>query len=120
MLAAAQGQGRPYHIFHFDGHGTFLPEIELGALCFEKPADNGLTAVETDFVRADRLGNLLAAYNIPLALLEACRSGQAAKVYVFRSVAPRLIESGVGIKGPQVACMPRRARTTTPPTSCRW
>jgi tetratricopeptide (TPR) repeat protein len=96
MLSAAQSRGKPYHIFHFDGHGTFLPEIELGALCFEKAGNDGVAKIETDLVRADRLGNLLAAYDIPLALLEACRSGQAAKVYVFRSVAPRLIEAGVG------------------------
>jgi tetratricopeptide (TPR) repeat protein len=97
MLSAAQRQGQPYHIVHFDGHGTFLPEIELGALCFEKDQPNAAaTKTETDYVRADRLGALLAAYNIPLVILEACRSGQIGRTAAFRSVALRLIDAGVG------------------------
>jgi hypothetical protein len=36
MLSHARRQKEPYHIVHFDGHGKFLPEIELGALCFER------------------------------------------------------------------------------------
>lgn len=91
MLAAAAAHGEPYHVVHFDGHGTFLPELGLGALCFERPDGPG-----TDHVRADRLGNLLKAHRIPLAILEACRSGQIGRVPAFRSVAPRLIEAGVG------------------------
>ncbi|HOC58292.1 MAG TPA: TIR domain-containing protein, partial [Verrucomicrobiota bacterium] len=96
MLSAAKRE-HPYHIVHFDGHGTFLPDIELGALCFEKPdAAATLALAKTDYARADRLGELLAAYEIPLVILEACRTGTIGKVAVFRSVAPRLIESGVG------------------------
>jgi len=93
MLAEADRHGEPYHVVHFDGHGTFLPEIGLGALCFEKPGDGGVAA---DFVRADRLGDLLAVHRIPLAILEACRSNQIGPVPVFRSVAPRLLQAGVG------------------------
>jgi hypothetical protein len=97
LLSAAKRDRRPYHLVHFDGHGTFLREIELGALCFEKPDSAAtLASARTDFVRADRLGELLAAYEIPLVILEACRTGTIGKVAVFRSVAPRLIESGVG------------------------
>lgn len=95
MLSSARSRNEPYHIVHFDGHGTFLQKIELGALCFEKP-DGATTNSTTDFVRADRLGALLARYEIPLVILEACRTGTIGKVSVFRSVAPRLIEAGVG------------------------
>lgn len=94
MLAEAQRSERPYHILHFEGHGTFLPEIELGALCFEQADGQG--AARTDYVRADRLGQILAAHRIPLVILEACRTGTVGKVALFRSVAPRLIEAGVG------------------------
>jgi CHAT domain-containing protein len=90
-----QAAGAPYHVVHFDGHGTFLPEAGIGALCFEKP-DDGSGDSQTDFVRADRLGNLLAKYHIPLVVLEACRSATVGKMSVFRSVAPRLIQAGVG------------------------
>jgi tetratricopeptide (TPR) repeat protein len=46
-------------------------------------------------VPADRLGDLLASYSIPLVVLEACRSATVGKTAVFRSVAPRLIQAGV-------------------------
>ena len=85
---------RAVDLVHFDGHGTFLPEIQLGALVFEKP-DDGTGESKTDLVRADRLGDLLAQYKIPLVVLEACRSATVGKAAVFRSVAPRLIQAGV-------------------------
>jgi len=95
MLREQQRKGEPYHLVHFDRHGAFLPEAQIGALCFEKP-DQGADETETDFVRADRLGTLLAGYRIPLVVLEACRSPALGKTAVFRSVAPRLIQAGVG------------------------
>jgi tetratricopeptide (TPR) repeat protein len=95
MLREAVTAGDPYDVVHFDGHGTFLPEMQLGALCFEKP-DDGSGESKTDLARADRLGDLLAQYKIPLVVLEACRSAAMGKTAVFRSVAPRLIQAGVG------------------------
>ena len=96
MLAAAGDD--PYQIVHFEGHGTFLPDVEIGALCFEQPdtAASALAESQTDYVRADRLGQILAAHRVPLVILEACRSGTLGKLAVFRAVAPRLIEAGVG------------------------
>jgi len=95
MLLAARNA--PYHIVHFDGHGTFLPEIELGALCFEQADDRAEHGeVQTDYVRADRFGKILTAHRVPLVILEACRSGQIGTVAMFRTVAPRLIKAGVG------------------------
>ena len=95
MLRDGQAAGEPYHVVHFDGHGTFLPAAQIGALCFEKP-DDGSGDSETDYVRADRLGTLLAQHQVPLVVLEACRSATVGKTAVFRSVAPRLIQAGVG------------------------
>jgi tetratricopeptide (TPR) repeat protein len=95
MLAAATRKGEPYQIVHFDGHGTFLKEIQLGALCFEKADDDALK-VGTDMVRADRIGDLLAAHKVPLAILEACQSAEIGPTAAFRSVAPRLLDAGVG------------------------
>jgi tetratricopeptide (TPR) repeat protein len=95
MLRAAQQANDPYDVAHFDGHGTFLPESQLGALCFEKP-DDGSGESKTEYVLAEGLGNLLAKYKIPLVVLEACRSATVGKTAVFRSVAPRLIQAGVG------------------------
>ena len=95
MLREGQRAGDPYDLMHFDGHGTFLPEAQIGALCFEKP-DDGSGASKKDLVAADRLGDLLASYSIPLVVLEACRSATVGRTAVFRSVAPRLIQAGVG------------------------
>lgn len=94
LLHDARREGAPYHLVHFDGHGTFLPEAQIGALCFEKSEEAG-GRTETDLVPADRLGTLLADHEIPLVVLEACRSGTV-RTLVFRSVAPRLIQAGVG------------------------
>jgi hypothetical protein len=30
MLASAACDARPHHIVHFDGHGTFLPNSQIG------------------------------------------------------------------------------------------
>ena len=66
------------------------------ARCASRKPDDGSGESKTDLVRADRLGDLLASYNIPLVVLEACRSAHGGKAAVFRSVAPRLIQAGVG------------------------
>ncbi len=95
MLRAGQQAGDPYDLVHFDGHGTFLPQAQIGALYFEKP-DDGSGESETDLAPAGRLGDLLASYRIPLVVLEACRSATVGKTAVFRAVAPRLIQAGVG------------------------
>jgi len=95
MLREGQRAGDPYGLVHFDGHGTFLPQAQIGALCFER-AEDGSGASAMDLVPADRLGDLLVSYAIPLVVLEACRSATVGKTAVFRSVAPRLIQAGVG------------------------
>jgi len=94
MLRDGQEAGEPYGLVHFDGHGTFLPDKQIGVLCFENPADGFGASV--DLVSASRLGDLLASYAIPLVILEACRSATMGKTIVFGSVATRLIQAGVG------------------------
>ena len=93
MLREADTAAEPYDLVHFDGHGTF--DAEFGALIFEQPDDSSGES-KKDFVSADRLGNLLAQHKIPLVILEACRSATLGKTAIFRSVAPRLIHSGIG------------------------
>lgn len=95
MLREAQQAGNDYDVVHFDGHGSFLPQSESGALCFEQ-SDDGSGDSQTDLVAADRLGDLLAQHRILLVVLEACGSATVGKTLVFRSVAPRLILAGVG------------------------
>src|SRR5437763_937580 len=51
MLRAAEHDEKdPYDLIHFDGHGTFISDMQLGVLCFEKACDIS-GAAKTDLVR---------------------------------------------------------------------
>jgi hypothetical protein len=89
QLETARRDGRPYHVVHFDGHGTTLPhEAGIGALCFEA-ADEAL-----HLVRATEFGDLMSRFDIPLVVLEACRT--ATKALARETVAGALLKQGVG------------------------
>jgi tetratricopeptide (TPR) repeat protein len=90
MISDARDRETPYHIVHFDGHGTYLPKTGVGALAFEKADET------TDLVTGSKLGDLLARLEVPLALLEACRGADLSDQPVFGSLAPALLQSGVG------------------------
>jgi CHAT domain len=92
MLAESNGA---YDIVHFDGHGNYDRLLGLGLLLFEKAQQLGQARIDMDSVYADDLSNLLARYRIPLVILEACRTSEVDDV-AFRSVAPRMLEAGVG------------------------
>jgi tetratricopeptide (TPR) repeat protein len=81
---------RPFHIVHFDGHGTYLPKTGVGALAFENDHE------QTELITGSRLGDLLARQGVPLAILEACRGADLSDRPVFGSLAPALLQRGVG------------------------
>src|SRR6185312_1626819 len=93
VLREAHREGQPYHVVHFDGHGTYMEIEEPGALgallrrltsivlavpragkhgylLFENPQleDNG------ELVDGNSLGQLLAATGVSVLVLNACRS----------------------------------------------
>jgi tetratricopeptide (TPR) repeat protein len=100
VLHAAQKAGRPYHVVHFDGHGTYIDLKDLGLepegtdsgggallpygvtlagpvrpgqhgyLLFEDPASPG----NQQLVDGPVLGRLLAGTGVPVLVLNACRS----------------------------------------------
>jgi len=80
----------PVHVVHFDGHGVYEQDRELGFLAFEDAKGY------LDKVDAGRLGTLMTKAKTPLLLLDACQSASIGDQDPFRSVAPRLIENGVG------------------------
>ena len=90
MISQARREGRPYHIVHFDGHGAYLERTGIGALAFEN--DEALTALAP----GPQLGDQLAKLEVPLVVLEACRSSSLSDRPVFGSVAPALLQGGVG------------------------
>lgn len=103
-LRAAVDAGTPYHILHFDGHGTFgthgstvdhPPNNQLdtgtperGFLVFEK-AGGG-----QDLVAADTFALTVSQGQVPLVVLNACHSGMVGETAIEAAVATRLLEGG--------------------------
>ena len=102
-LRAAADAGAPYHILHFDGHGTFgvrgpaaghshdqldAGTLESGFLVFEKLGGG------TDLVAADTFAVTVSQGKVPLVVLNACRSGMLGETAVEAAVATRLLEGG--------------------------
>jgi tetratricopeptide (TPR) repeat protein len=95
-LRAAKAAGKPYHIVHFDGHGLYTAAEHLqdlatllhglnaqmlaaprtgrhGYLLFENPR----LSTNADPVDGTTLGQLLAETNVPILVLNACRSAHS-------------------------------------------
>src|SRR5215831_1110090 len=107
-LGAAAAAGEPYHILHFDGHGTFGngPEgVTTGSSHFDKgtPA-RGYLLFEGEGggehrVSADEFALPVSQAKAPLVVLNACRSGMLGdgnpgEAVVEAAVATRLLEGG--------------------------
>jgi CHAT domain-containing protein len=111
-LRAAQANGEPYHIVHFDGHGSYgygtNNKNEGGYLMFENPVlDENLDPVD-----GSQLGQLLAETGVPALILNACRSAHAAppsqpvagapgqnEARTFGSLAQEVAEASAGATG---------------------
>jgi hypothetical protein len=99
VLRDARAQGKPYHVVHFDGHGTYCDATKLdksggfaallkgmnplllsgaragghGYLLFENPTlDENMQLVD-----GPTLGKLLVETEVPVLVLNACRSAHA-------------------------------------------
>jgi len=96
VLRAAKAEGQPYHVVHFDGHGLYTEVKEPGGLAsllqglsplilsgprvgahgyllFENPALDE----NVQLVNGPALGKLLVETNVPVLVLNACRSAHA-------------------------------------------
>jgi tetratricopeptide (TPR) repeat protein len=88
-LSAAAAEGNPFHVVHFDGHGTFADARHTAAsLVFHKPAGG------TDLVSASALAQVLRSARVPLVVLNACQSGAIGK-QLEASLATRLLQEDV-------------------------
>jgi tetratricopeptide (TPR) repeat protein len=76
-----------YHVLHFDGHGVF-PDDSQGVLLFE--GENG----QGRLVTGQELGKVLAAYRVPIVLLDACQSGMTSPESIYASVGNQLLKAG--------------------------
>ncbi len=101
LLAEAKTEKRPFHILHFDGHGTFgvdrrgeadplqFKAQEQGFLLFEGASD------AERLVSAAAFGEVIDEAGVPLVVFNACRSGQlGSEVGPEATVATRLMQSG--------------------------
>ncbi len=99
-LARAAGEGRPYQVVHFDGHGVLTgPRLSRygapdayrgsteGILVFEKPGGGA------DDVSASRVAQILKAAKVPVVVLNACESGAIGKD-LEATIATRLLAEG--------------------------
>lgn len=92
VLRRAKDKGKSYHVFHFDGHGTYadlggssgfgkLSRDKFvgkrfgpcGYLIFENPSQKE----NMELVDGTKLGNLLREADVPILVLNACRSAYA-------------------------------------------
>ncbi|MDM8557354.1 CHAT domain-containing protein [Candidatus Parabeggiatoa sp. HSG14] len=97
VLRAARDAGKPFHVVHFDGHGTYFgidasvstssvtfgpsglllspkrDDHKHGYLVFENPA----IKENTQLVDGPALGQLLVETQVPVLVLNACRSAHA-------------------------------------------
>ncbi len=95
LLSDARQAGRPIDLIHFDGHG--LVHDGKGHLVFE-----GESADQPGvWIPGSRLGRDLAAADVRMAVLNACRSadvgmGEDATPAAFRSLAEELVLAGLG------------------------
>lgn len=93
-LQRAKAAGQPYHVLHFDGHGTYNRQVGLGGLCFEHDEDGEKIGPRRHrTVYTDVLGPLLRDHGIALVFLEACQSAQAEQA--SESVASEMLKTGV-------------------------
>ena len=117
-LRGAKLHGAPYHIVHFDGHGTYgkiggLPPT-LPPHKFEQEGKHGYLAFESehggDYRDGKQIGDLLVETGVPVLALNACQSAYAEpteapehtdisdehqRVRAFGSLAQMVMDTGV-------------------------
>jgi hypothetical protein len=97
VLEAAKAKGHPYHLVHFDGHGTYVDNTATSAAVRgsinqhlyskrvdHRPGKHGYLVFENrdlpdnmELVNGPDLGELLYQMGVPLLVLNACRSAHA-------------------------------------------
>jgi CHAT domain-containing protein len=104
VLKQAAEAREPFHVVHFDGHGVMpgrpaggggvvggrpamMTSLGEGLLAFESPGGGG------ENVTASKVAGVLAAGQVPVAVLNACQSGTVGK-QLEASVATALLQAG--------------------------
>jgi tetratricopeptide (TPR) repeat protein len=101
VLTEAAGDGKPFQVVHFDGHGAMPGRRAAGTgapLTFQGPAPEGVLVFEKpdggpDEVPASRVAQVLKVARVPVVVLNACQSGAVGKD-LEAAVATRLLQEG--------------------------
>lgn len=89
-LTEARTREKPFHIFHFIGHGEFIVEQRRGYLVLDD--GRGGPALKSGEV----IGSLLRDHpTLRLAVLNACHGARLAEENVFAGVATAIIRAGI-------------------------
>jgi CHAT domain-containing protein len=88
-LQSAQKAGKPFHIFHYIGHGVFNPQTKEGALLLEN--ENG----EATPVGGDVIGAILHSFrdNLRLVVLNTCEGARASTSSSYSGFAQKVMQS---------------------------
>jgi hypothetical protein len=79
-----------FHVFHFIGHGGFVPQADDGALVMEDDQGRGR------LVSGQDLGVILHGYRpLRLALLNACEGARGSATDPFAGAAQSLVQQGI-------------------------
>lgn len=90
MLRSAEAAGRPFHAWHFIGHGRYVEAEGMTFLAFENA--DGTTHLHSGF----ELGTLLGAHPaLRVAVLNACEAARAAPEDSLTSVGAALVSRGL-------------------------
>jgi CHAT domain-containing protein len=82
-LKAASDAAKPYHIFHFIGHGLYDSQTGEGKLLFEEAGRGKLESSEV-------LGPLLRRHGLRMAVINACEGARTSKESSYTGLAPAL------------------------------
>jgi tetratricopeptide (TPR) repeat protein len=89
-LQRALRRGRPWHIFHFIGHGGFDINVDEGHIVLEDDEGKAL------YFRATSLGRLLIDHrSLRLIVLNSCEGARGSTHDIFSSTATILVRRGI-------------------------
>ena len=88
LQQAADAQ-QPYHVFHFIGHGDFNSAKREGGLLFADEQGRSHP------VTGEILGLSLRAYDLRLAVINACEGARVSEADSYRGLAPCLFQTGL-------------------------
>jgi tetratricopeptide (TPR) repeat protein len=101
QLEQAREARQPYQVLHFDGHGSFGDgaSVSAGTHQYGASAAQGYVVFEEEtggqqLVSAADFASAVNRAEVPLVVLNACRSGTLGEVAVEATVATRLLEGG--------------------------